>query len=182
MMPHRGGPERTWKRVRTSWSASVCREDSISQMGVVHLWALRIIARKRRGRGNSTLSLLFLHSFAFFSFLKVFSPSLTGTWKWGHSLWDNGGTGIGSWQDQRLWLGWRSLCACSYQMSAYSFPCLPFPVQWWLSKAEGMSCGSCVGNMDRATFPLSGHVQDHQLEEGCFGEQLWWLHQGSQHR
>lgn len=45
MMPNRGGPERTWKRVRTSWSASVCREDSISQMGVVHLWALKIIAR-----------------------------------------------------------------------------------------------------------------------------------------
>lgn len=39
-----------------------------------------------------------------------------------------------------------------------------------LSKAEGISCVSCVDNMERATFLLLGGVQDHQLKDGCFGE------------
>lgn len=113
------------------------REGSSSQMGIAHLCGLKTTARKRRERGNSSLSLIFLVCFCFFSFLDAFSHSLTGTWKWGNSLWASGGTGIGSWQDQMLWLRWRSICASSYQMDAYSFPCLSFPAQWRAEQGWG---------------------------------------------
>jgi len=41
------------------------REGSSSQMGVAHLCGLKTMARKRRERGNSTLSLFFVLSLAF---------------------------------------------------------------------------------------------------------------------
>lgn len=45
------------------------REGSSSQMGIAHLCGLKMTTRKSRERSNGTLSLLFLLSFACFSYL-----------------------------------------------------------------------------------------------------------------
>lgn len=172
MISHRGGPEWTLKTKNIPKFLSLLgREGSSSQMGVVHLCGLKMTTRKSRKEAME-------HCLCFSCFLLLVFPTCKlSLLLWQaledalSSLWAGGGTRIANQQDQRLWLWWRSLCACRCWMAAYTFLCLPFLVHWWAGLGWGHEL--CLLYWQHG-FLLQGKFKIISLRQGARTEQNSW--------